>query len=213
MRFIFIISLLVLLLSITSSHVGAGSPPSKGEEPAFYEGLLEKAKEGKKGKLGTHYYWDNGLNIVGPKKNLRLKINGHMGVDAGYIDASGDIEEAFSGTDGLAPDFRRLQASVFGTLFDAVAFKFDMDFANIRTIKDVWFCYTRSPFLSHFKLGHVKEPFSLERLISAKNITFMERALPTDALTLGRNIGIRYDNVVVNERMTLAAGFFLNTAS
>jgi phosphate-selective porin OprO/OprP len=136
-----------------------------------------------------------------------------MGIDMGYVDGRGDVKEAFSDLDGFDPDFRRLKVSAFVTLYNAIDFKFEIDFANVKTIKDVWIRYKKNRFLSHFRFGHIKEPFSLERLIATRSLTFMERALPTDALTPGRNIGIKYNSTAFNERVTFATGFFWNTGS
>ena len=41
----------------------------------------------------------------------------------------------------------------------------------------------------------------------------MERALPTDAFTPGRNIGIKFNNTALDERISYAGGFFWNTGS
>jgi phosphate-selective porin OprO/OprP len=59
----------------------------------------------------------------------------------------------------------------------------------------------------------MKEPFSLERQTSITNTTFMERALANDAFAPGRNVGIMVGKPVLNERLTLAGGGFLNTGS
>ena len=64
------------------------------------------------------------------------------------------------------------------TVYKAVDIKLEIDFANIQTVKDIWFRYTKGDFFRHFKFGHQKEPFSLEWLTSSIDTTFMERSLP-----------------------------------
>ena len=97
--------------------------------------------------------------------------------------------------------------------YDALEFKLEIDFANVREIKDNWLRFPRIPLLRHFRFGHLKEPFSLEMRTSITSTTFMERALPNEAFVPSRNLGIRFNKPVLDEKMTLAAGAFLNTGS
>lgn len=191
----------------------AASSSLENHELSFFDDLRKTLKEGKRTPKGGHLYWDEGLHFDSPDENFRLKVGGHMSVDMGYINSGGDVEEAFSDFDGFDPDFRRLKFTAFATLFDAVDFKVDIDFANIRTINDIWIRYTKNPFLRHFTLGHQEEPFSLEKLTSSTNITFLETALPIYALSLGYDIGIRYDATLFDKNATFSAGFFFNTGS
>lgn len=197
---------------ISGSLAKASSSENSTDHSTVQE-FREKLREGKTGKLGTSYYWDQGFNVVSPKENFKLRVGGRMGLDMGYVGSSGDVSEAFSSLDDFDPDFRRLDVSVYATLYKAVDFKLEIDFANVKTIRDIWVRYTKNPFLSHFTLGHIKEPFSLERLISSKNITFMERALPVNALSLGRNMGIKFNDTAFDDQVTFAGGFFWNTGS
>ncbi len=73
--------------------------------------------------------------------------------------------------------------------------------------------FPKIPLLGSFRFGHQREPLSLEDLTSLTNTTFMERALPTQAFAIGRNLGIRYDKAILDERMTVGAGWFLSTGS
>jgi phosphate-selective porin OprO/OprP len=57
------------------------------------------------------------------------------------------------------------------------------------------------------RVGHFKEPFSLEELGSDNFIPLMERALP-NALVPSRNLGGMVHNTTLEERMTWAAGAF-----
>ena len=100
-----------------------------------------------------------------------------------------------------------------GAAYDHIDFKLDIDFANVGDIKDIWIRYREVPFLGDIKAGHFREPVSMERLTSLTNITFMERALPTEAFAPGRNMGIMCNNTILDDRMTWAAGAFLLTGS
>jgi len=133
--------------------------------------------------------------------------------DVGYADLSDDLQRAYSDRDGFDTDIRQLRIWGWGTVYDNLVFKIDFDFANVREVKDIWFYFKNVKYLRRFKFGHIEEPFSLERLTSASNTTFMERSLPTNALGLGRNFGILYSIPSLDERKTLALGFFYNTGT
>jgi phosphate-selective porin OprO/OprP len=175
-------------------------------------------------------------------ENLKLKIGGKIILDGGYIEADKELERAFPDLEGYGGELRTLSVDVLGTIrvlsavkdrvetiekpaprvidgvlsyapYDALDFKIDVDFANLREINDIWLRFPRIPLLGYLTFGHMKEPFSLERQTSITNTTFMEWALPNDAFAPSRNIGIMIGKPVLNERLTLAGGGFLNTGS
>lgn len=73
--------------------------------------------------------------------------------------------------------------------------------------KDVYIGIQKVRYVGTFKVGQLKEPFSLEELTSSNYITFMERATP-NALAPSRSTGLMLTNAVLDERMTWAAGVF-----
>jgi phosphate-selective porin OprO/OprP len=162
---------------------------------------------------GLHIYLKDGLHIDGRYEKIKFKIGGSIMVDAGAIDADNELDRAFPGHDDSDIDFRRFNIDMRGIFFDAIEFRLDIDFANVRDIKDNWIRFKNLPILNHMRFGHLKEPSSLEELTSIHNLTFMEQSLPTQALTPGRNLGVRYNNNFLGNRMTLALGGFWETSS
>jgi phosphate-selective porin OprO/OprP len=210
---VFLVSL--LLPGAPGLSAEAQSPPEPKEEGEIGEwwkklerGIVDPIK-------GVRYYWQEGLHIDSDQKNIRLKIGGKFMADAGKIDADGTMKNAFPGIEdekeGIV--FRRLEAYVLGTLWDRLDFKFEMDFANIREIKDIWMDFRKIPYLGHLMVGHFGQPMSLEDKISSGDTTFMEKALPVLAFPPGSDMGVMAGNTALGERMTWAAGAFMITGS
>ena len=90
-------------------------------------------------------------------------------------------------------------------------FKVQYDFAGGTDVdfKDVWVGLTNIPYVGTVKVGHYKEPFSLEELTSSKYISFLERALP-NAFAPSRNVGIMLTDAPkqLEQKMTWAVGVF-----
>jgi phosphate-selective porin OprO/OprP len=203
----------VMFFVMSGGLVGA-APPSVDKLDSSSDDIRRKAREGIREPLTkTHFYWDNGFHIVDAKERFRLKIGGRLLFDVGSIDADDELKETFPDLDGNESDFRTLSVIGSGTISDILEFKLEVDFAIVREIKDNWVRITKVPLLRPFKFGHMKEPFSIERSTSLTNLTFMEIALPTRVFAPGRNIGMRYDRAVLEERMTWAVSGFFNTGS
>jgi len=188
---------------------------SKEEEKASSKSSFsERAETGFRDPVGWHYYWRDGyLGIDSREENIKFEINGHIHVDGGSIIADDELKNAFPELDGSEILLRNLKLSVYGNFYDKIDFDIGIDFANVRDIQDVWIRYLGHPILKKFKMGHIKEPFSLEYLTSINRITFMERSLPDQAFGFGRNIGIRYDSLESDKRINWGAGAFYNTGS
>ncbi len=190
-------------------------------EPQWFENISDRWDEWKKKAeggvedplIGWHYYWKDGFNIDSAEKNLRIRFNGRVLIDGGYIGADKELKSAFPDLEGGNAQLRDLRLTMVGTLYDWMEFKLSMDFANVRDIKDEWIRFTKIPYIGQITLGHMKESFSLEKLTSSTNLTFMERALPSEAFAPGRNVGINHQISLLNQQMTWGVGAFLNTGS
>jgi phosphate-selective porin OprO/OprP len=112
-------------------------------------------------------------------------LGGRLQVDAAWYDKD---HVNLDGQDGT--EIRRARLFVEGKMYDVWGFKTQYDFAgNEANIKDAYISY--SGFESaKIKVGQFKQPSSLEELTSSKYITFMERALPTEAFATSRRIGL-----------------------
>jgi phosphate-selective porin OprO/OprP len=101
---------------------------------------------------------------------------------------------------GFGTEFRRARLFISGTVYRIIQFKAQYDFAGgDADFKDVWLGLTKVPYVEHIRVGHMKEPFSLEELTSSNYITFMERALP-NIFVPSRNTGIRLHNTAFKSK-------------
>ena len=155
-------------------------------------------------------YWKEGIRMDSRDGNIKLKFGGRLMYDMSWI-GDGDAERLVG---ELADGFetRRARLYVEGDLWKNVGFKWEYDWASGAAVLRNGFLELKElPVVGNLRLGHFKEPFSLDNLTSSRYITFMERALP-NAFVPGYNGGAMiYDHV--GERFTWAAGVFRDTAA
>ncbi len=181
-----------------------------------YRELMEKAEEEEVSGAKLIPYWDEGLGFASPDGRFEIEIGGRIMVDWATISADDQFEaeiEAAEGNplEGDGVEFRRARLFVEGTVYDVVIFKAQYDFAGgDPEFKDVYMGLKKIPGIGHIKVGHFKEPYSIEEQTSSKYITFMERSLPVNAFSPGRNTGLMIYNSALDNRMSWAVGTFYN---
>lgn len=176
-----------------------------------YEVLLEKARSEQRSLPSVaaveepetlRVYWRNGIHLDSANKRFRLKIGGRINNDWAWFDEDSDFGDVENNT-----EFRRARLYVEGLIYERIRFKTQYDFIDGDTeFKDVYMELTKIPRVGNLRVGHFKEPFSLEYATSGKYLTFMERALSN--LTPERNTGIMLHDHALDERLTWAIGAF-----
>src|SRR5918999_1363060 len=124
----------------------------------------------------------NGFTLKSTDGAFQLKLRGLLPADSFWF------------FDGESPSndhpflLRRVRPIIEGTVFNIFDFRFTPDFAGGRTV--IQDAYVDARFLPWLQLkgGKFKTPFGIERLQSASNIRFVERALPNN-LVPNRDIG------------------------
>jgi len=142
------------------------------------EAAVEKAKTTPVVTAGRE-----GFVLKSADNNFQLRIRGY---------AQSDLRYFADGGGPLAPDtfvLRRVRPVLEGTLFKNFDFRIMPDFGGGTTVLQD--AYLDLKFAPAFKVraGKFKGPVGLERLISATDMPFVERAFPT-ALAPNRDVGV-----------------------
>ena len=181
---------------------------SLDERLSRVEAALEDADE-QGDEDAWHFRWSNGFKLTSPDGALDFKFGGRLQNDWAFYSAD-DALEAAVGPFEEGTEFRRARLFFEGELYDRVEFKAQYDFAGGDTeIKDAYLGLVNLPVVGGLRVGHFKEPFSLEEQTSSKYLTFMERALPVEAFSPSRNTGFMLHRG--EERYTWAVGAFRDT--
>jgi phosphate-selective porin OprO/OprP len=134
------------------------------------------------------------------KSENSIRIGGRIQIDAATY--NGDIAGHSDGT-----EIRRARLFAQGNLGAAWGYKLQYDFADDIVIDGLRDAYLDFNGFESFKIrvGHTKEPFSLQNMTSSKYVLFTERALPI-VFTRGRNLGLE---VIHNDKnWSAAVGLF-----
>ncbi len=121
-------------------------------------------------------------------------------VDDGLNDAVGPLENG--------SEFRRVRLWAQGTLSGRVLLDVSFDIKSGEAIlRNAFAEFIDIPYVGRFRVGHTREPFSIEEMTTSRYVSFMEFASPT-ALAPGRNIGFLFHNDLMDHKMAWAAGVF-----
>ena len=157
-------------------------------------------------------YFKEGFNLESADGKNKLNIGARIQLDWNISDPGGAVKEEFGirGTP-TGVEFRRARLSMAGLLYGIIDYKIEYDFAEGNAdAKDVYMGMKKVPVVQYVRVGHFKEPFSLEEITSDDFVTFQERGLP-NAFAPSRNTGIAVMPVFFEERMTATAGGFHET--
>jgi phosphate-selective porin OprO/OprP len=160
------------------------------------------AKGGNGDNLDLKVKWKGAPQLSSADGKFQFKIQGRVMTDYDGIDQD---EKITGDPDVSAVELRRARLGVNGVMFYDWKYKFEVDFAGDKTaIKDAYVEYTGLPV--DIRAGHFKTYNSLEALMSANYITFMEKASFIEAFTIDRLIGggLSYGN----DHWTAQAGVF-----
>ncbi|HXQ24578.1 MAG TPA: porin [Candidatus Acidoferrales bacterium] len=176
-------------------------------------------------------YFKNGFNLETADGNYKLVLGSFTQLDSAVADPGASVKRHFSLTGtSTGAEFRRARLYVAGLVYGNIDFKFEYDFAEQTggqpSFKDVYIGMNQIPVLQYVRVGHFKEPFSLEELVLDAFTTFQERSLanafalpvtnfvttPAGVATTtsgtDRNTGIAAYQNFLQQRMTTAAGAF-----
>jgi phosphate-selective porin OprO/OprP len=129
------------------------------------------------------------------------KLRGRTYVDWASFDQDATNRAVYGNArDGVG--FRTARLGLEDEMFNVFSYCTEIDFVASITnpessaiigdgiaFKEVWMGVSELPLLQNARVGHFKEPFSLEELTSSRFITFMERSMINQAVVPAYNLG------------------------
>ena len=158
-----------------------------------------------------------------PKKKAvserKWKLGGRVYFDTAMF-SQNDQSLAQGITARNGSEIRRAWLSVSGEASPVLDYCLQLEFAGSKTVsgtrfqstsfKDAYLGLRDLPYLGNIRIGHVREPLSLEQMTSNRYITFMERSMNDyGTFVPSRNLGVKAFHHTKNERSTWAIGGFV----
>ncbi len=166
--------------------------------------------------------YHNGLKMMTRDKQFKFQVGGSIMTDFAFFDADNTFKTSFAeGDQTSGAEFRRARIFLAGLLYNKILFKAQFDFASTSAsatggeepnFKDVYIQLIKLPLVGNFRVGHQKEPWSLENLTSSRFVLFMERSL-VNAFAKGRGLGVGIFNHALNKQITWSTGVYYDTPS
>jgi phosphate-selective porin OprO and OprP len=179
---------LVLALTVVAAPAAAqeSTEPAKPQPPAIAAGK-------------------DGFTLKSADGAFQLKLRGYVQADGRFW--LGDDERPAADTFLL----RRIRPILEGTLYEIFDFRIMPDFGEGQTRLFDGYVEARFTPAAKLRAGKFKPPVGLERLQSATDIVFVERALPSN-LVPNRDVGVQLSGDLAAGRLNYAVGVFNGVA-
>lgn len=136
----------------------------------------------------------------------------------GYIQVQGETGDAPDSRFPVNDRFlvRRARLTVKGSFAEDIDFTFQSEFGNGNMsantayraqLTDLFVRWKKFDFAA-VQVGQFKTPFGYEQLLPDTKNPFVERSLPNDRLTLGRQIGAMVSGDFLDQRLSYSVGAF-----
>lgn len=148
-----------------------------------------------------------------------LRLGGIIAYDFGFFDQDQDLILSY-GDEQDGTGFRNARLNVQGTVYDNVYYKMEVEFAgqngtDTPSFFETYVALNNIPYFGdnkgQLRLGHFREPFSIDELTPTGTGTFQERSL-NSAFNPSYNPGIMWSDALVGpekqERLYYALGIF-----
>jgi phosphate-selective porin OprO and OprP len=163
------------------------------------EAEAEKAKSGPTLTASA----GDGFSLESNDGNFTLRLRGYVQADARLYGDHDAERDSFT--------LRRVRPIFEGTIHKRFGFRVMPDFGGGTTVlQDAYVDWTFSD-AAVLRAGKMKAPFGLERLQSATDITFVERALPAGLAPI-RDLGVQLGGALFDGRLEYAVGVFNGVA-
>ena len=166
---------------------------------------------------------DGKFTIKTPDDQYQLRISGWVATDFAWIDSSKALATSFGNEqDGVG--FRSARIRINSKLTDFIEAQAEYEFSgengqDTPSFFDTFVQFNGIPYIpghaaGELKIGHFREPFSLEELTAQPSRTFQERSL-LSVFNPSRNLGIQWSDALFGaekfERLTYQIGLFKTT--
>lgn len=120
-----------------------------------------------------------------------IRLSGFMQLDEGLYDQT-NASHARMGDMQNGVGFRRTRLQAIGKLTDFTGYTIEMDFATIGrpSFMDVWGEQSELPFFGTVRIGHFRQPGTMDSWTSIRHLEFLERSAPFQALDPFRRVGV-----------------------
>jgi phosphate-selective porin OprO/OprP len=195
-----------------------GAAEAHGEEPAPGEAEKSFAWDLRwAGWNGLEYELRQRVEVGGPDRLIpyrliedRIKLKGKVGaklaIDGAAFWTSGSLPDIHDGF-----EVRRARVYTIGDLDLVLALFYKLEVSvihNQAVAEENYLGVKNVPLLQSITVGNIKTPFSLGKVASFGNLTFMERAAPTQAFAPGIKPGLAVGGPVLDQRATWRFGLF-----
>lgn len=160
------------------------------------EQAAERAKQAPQPAAGR-----SGFSVQSADGSFRLRLRGLVQSDGRFF--LSDVDRR--GTDGFL--LRRVRPIAEATLYGLFDVRIMPDFGNGTTALPDAYIDARIHPAFKIRAGKFKPPIGFERLVSASELTFIERALPT-LLVPNRDVGLMVHGDFAGGNLAYAAGVF-----